>query len=411
MQIISLITLILAINNIHSECLSKEVIEALGLTALDSPEDASGSEFCKKFFADTNAKACVSFDNLSDIVGSKTEEFAKEFSETQVKVLSAVDSEIPKFAEARKKIDESGSSFSSEIKANFDEAKIYIDKYTADAKKLRDSINKCNLAQQTISFGSFCLYASDMASNFVENPSVNGDGGVSLTLKVNPSSANKMAEECADVVKNTCLALEIEKAMKSFDSKDFASDTIGKCTPDFMDCLTSEESGSGCADSIKQKLFTDFSTSIGSPVLDEKTKELFDSFSSDASDLYDKLEVYGFGTIKEGAEGTIQGVKGFLDNFVSDAHSDAYNDAINDAKDALNDAQDSLNDSGIKIDIPNPFRILEANNNVSYSVSEDGYDCYSNGADSNFKLYNSIEMYKLYFMYGLFSIFVFIIHK
>lgn len=401
--------MLLVIKQSTSECLSSATLEAMGLKLLETPAEVSSPTICKTFYEETNAKACVSLEELSSLVESKTKKFASEYAESNVKILKGLDTEIQKFAEAKKKIDEASESFDSNIKSAFNEAENYIGKFdSGNIKEMRDLINKCNLAQQTNSFGMFCLLSSDLASEHVSAQSVLESGLTAISLNISPASAIAVADKCADSVKNTCMFLEVEKAVKAFDKTDFSSGIIDKCSPDLLSCVAEGQTGDGCADSIKTQLFENFCPAIGTNIFDENTKELFSGFSSDASELYDKLDQFGFGEIKEGAEGSAQTLKGFVDNFSVDEIIGNIQDGIKDnIGDVTGNAEDLANNIGDSI--KNAFllrrRILEANMDVSFKVKEGGYDCYENGEKSGFENYDDVKIFSAGIFIGLLSLF------
>ena len=396
MKLLHIFVQIALIKRALSECLSNSTIEALGWKALDAAVEVSTPKVCSSFYQETKAKACIELDGLADIVENETKEFAEKYSKTQFKVLSGIDGELEKFAEAQKKVNESTSSFSDDVKSAFGSAGNYINKYSSNVEKLRSVINECNLAQQTNSFGLFCLLSSNLASQHLTAQSVLESGLAALSVNMNPASALAMANRCADAIKNTCLFLEIQKALTLFDEKAFVSGFQENCKPDFLDCVNLGEAGSGCSDAIKTEIFENFSAGVMEQGMDEKTREIVDKFSDDTSELFDKLKTHGFGPVKEGVEGGLQSVKDFVNNFSTDSIKDTIGDATDTIKDNIDNSID-----GIKDTFSNPFRILETKVQVSYKVTDNGYDCYENGQKSDMQYVDSVRLFLVHAMLTL----------
>jgi hypothetical protein len=362
----------------------------MGWKALDSAVEVSSPSVCSEFYESTKAKACIELEDLASVVESETKDFADEFATNQFKILNGIETQIEKYGEAKQKIDEASSSFSNDVKSAFGTAGDYINKYSTDVNKIRSVINECNMAQQVNSFGIFCLMSSDLASKHITAGSVLESGLQALSVSINPASSIEMANRCADAIKNTCLFLEIEKAITLYDGESFVSGFESKCLPDFLDCVNLGEEGSGCSDAIKKKLFENFSSGVMGKVFDEETQKVLDNFSDKTSDLFDKLKTHGFGPIKEGAEGAIQTIKGYIDSF-------SLKDLGEDIKNTAEDIGDSIKDTftgaadGIKDAFSNPFRILEAKAEFSYQVSDDGYNSYEHGQKSNMNTHDSIS--------------------
>jgi hypothetical protein len=415
MKICSLIFALILIKYSHSDCLSNEALSALGWTALNDPVEVSDPPICAEFYKETSAKACVDLETIGSVIEEKTNKFAEEFSNNQFKILSGLDSQIAKYGEAKQKLEAANSTFEADIKSAFDTAGTYIDKYDSDVEKIRDEINKCNLIQQTNSFGNFCLMSSDKASEFITEAS-----STALTININAASASKMADGCADSVKNTCVFLEVQKALTLFDGNPFASSEEKKCSPDFLDCMNEGGSGSGCSDATKNLLYENFSKGVGGQIIDPDTSKILEGFSSDFEDLFDKLGEHGFGPIQEGGAEGIQSIKGFVDNFnvkdlgdsitnatdgLGDNITDTVKDTLNGSSDVINDAlnggsttisngntniNDAVNDalSGVNY----RARILETSVEITYKVTENGYDSYKNGENSGMKTKNNASV-------------------
>ena len=389
-------------HQISTECLSNDVIEALGWKALDTPVEVTNPVICSEFYKTTNAKSCIDLESLKSLVKDQTEDFAENFSENQVQVLTGLDADLELFAEDNKKINENKAEYSDEVQSAFSEAKNYVGKYSSDFENMRKLINDCNISQQINSFGIFCLLSSDMASTKLNSQSVLENGLAALSVLISPLSAIEMANKCAATIKNTCLFLEMRKAISLYDDKTFDSEFALKCLPGYLDCINEGESGSGCADDLKKKMFENFSSPISGEFFDDKTKEVLKGIKDNAGELYDKLKTHGFGPIKEGAENTIQTVKGYIDNFSIDDIKDTIADAGDAITDSLTNAGENISDS-ITDTFSNPFRILEANMQMTYTVDDDGFDSYENGKDSGFENVESLER----FYVSIITVFIF----